>query len=69
MGVTRIPDPEGTAWNCRQGCGLMTVLAEDGSGRSMRVHCGTWRTECPHETRVLAGGLPGRGKSVAPLTV
>jgi hypothetical protein len=42
-----IPDPDGTCRNCRFGCGLMTVLADFGTGRLERVHCGTYRATCP----------------------
>ena len=43
----RIPDPEGTAKNCKYGCGLMTVDAINGSGQVVRVHCGTFSPRCP----------------------
>jgi hypothetical protein len=43
----RIPDPEGTAKNCKFNCGLMTVIADLGDGRTMRIHCGTHSPNCP----------------------
>jgi hypothetical protein len=43
----RIPDPDGTARNCKYACGLMTVIADLGDGRTMRVHCGTFSPNCP----------------------
>jgi hypothetical protein len=43
----RIPDPDGTCCNCRYGCGVVTVLADFGDGRPVRVHCGTYRSQCP----------------------
>jgi hypothetical protein len=50
----RIPDPVGTACNCRMGCGLMTVLADLGDGRVVRVHCGTYSPNCPGRTGISA---------------
>ncbi|GLZ36345.1 hypothetical protein Lesp02_85320 [Lentzea sp. NBRC 105346] len=36
-----------TASSCRKGCGLKTVQVDLGYGRPVRVHCGTYRYECP----------------------
>lgn len=49
----RIPDP-GTARNCKFGCGLMTVIADLGDGRTVRIHCGTFRPGCPGRNGVPA---------------
>ncbi|NUT91249.1 MAG: hypothetical protein HOY78_04390 [Saccharothrix sp.] len=50
-----IPDPDGTARDCPQGCGLTTVLADLGDGRRVRVHCGTFQPACPGKpTRQVA---------------
>lgn len=46
MSVTRIPDPTNTVQPCPGGCGLPTVMAEIGHGRSLRVHCGTYTPAC-----------------------
>jgi ribosomal protein S27AE len=43
----RFPDPNGTRQPCPNGCGQITVLAEhEGTGRTERVHAGTWETRC-----------------------
>jgi len=39
----KITNPDGTKRLCR--CGHVTVLAEH-LGRKIRVHTGTWTTEC-----------------------
>lgn len=43
------PHPEAVR-KCPRGCGLLTVVARLGDGRTTRVHCGTWRSTCPGQT-------------------
>jgi hypothetical protein len=47
MSVICILNPTGTTKKCKYGCGLMTVLADLGGGRTVRVHCGTLLPGCP----------------------
>jgi hypothetical protein len=54
MSFVSIPDPDGTRKNCKYGCGLMTVLADQGTGRLVRVHCGTFQPRCPGRNGVPA---------------
>ncbi|MBE1466223.1 hypothetical protein [Kibdelosporangium phytohabitans] len=61
----RFTDPDGTARKCRYGCGLMTVLAQWGDGRPVRVHCGTWRSTCPGQGH-SPPTAPTSGAAVAP---
>ena len=49
FGFNRVLDH--TAKSCTFGCGMCTVLVDYGNGSLTRVHCGTYRAQCPQEPK------------------
>lgn len=45
--VTVLPH---TVADCRKGCDVKTVQVNRGYGDLVRVHCGTYRHECPPDS-------------------